>query len=241
VTFSPSTSGDHSAILRLPGAAGTAVVVVEGTAYAVAPRLEAAPKLLTFSPPGIGLLSPAQQVTVTARGDLLTSIVRVGLEGPGADGFFVTRDGCAGTTLSPGDSCAIGVRAIGSGRLAGFARLRIATATPAAPVTVGLAVAAPTALRGPTLQGVPWASGLVSASYIHKRTLVQVYSNYPARVTVSLLRGHKLVARKTRSLEGGSTSTIRIKGKLRHKRYKVRARAQRGAEVHTSTLGLHVV
>jgi hypothetical protein len=73
-----------------------------------APAVSLNPGSLTFAGQTVGTTSPAQQVTLTNSGTADLHISTVGLTG--ADpGDFAESDGCAGTTVAAGSSCAVSV------------------------------------------------------------------------------------------------------------------------------------
>jgi hypothetical protein len=245
VRFAPRTAGERSATLRLSGARGDALVTLTGLAYTVGARLAASPELVTFPPLSPGLLSSPKRVTITARGDLPARIAGLTFEGPAPGDFVITADGCTRTTLSPGTKCVIEVRANPSRFEGSFARLRVLTDPPDASVTIGLTVLArslppaPGGGQGPGVIPPPWSLGIVAAHHRARRTTIRFYTNLPATVTVSLLRGRRSVRRVRRRITAGSVQVV-VRGRLRRGRYRVRVVATRPSERRRASIRLRV-
>jgi len=227
VRFAPLTTGQHTATLRLNGERGEAVVTFTGVAYERGVQLAASPELLVFRTLSLGLLSPPQRVTVTATGDLPTPIVGTAFEGSGSSDFLVTADACTRAALVPGASCEIDVRASTSAFGDRIARLRILTDPPGPSLTVGLAAStrepgrpAPPAARLP-----PWHFGIIRVDHFASRTSVRLYSSFPTRATIRLIRRRSSVRSRSSLITGFGKVVVRRR--LRRGAYRVRAVAQR--------------
>ena len=240
VEFAPVAVGQHAATLRLSGTRGDAVVTLTAAAYATGAHLSASPGSLKFSPLGPGLLSPPQHVTVTAGGDLPVRILGLALEGSAPGDFVITADGCARTTLEPGMSCPIEVRANPSNSGGHVAGLRVLTDPAEASVTVGLVVLLPPPPPpGLKLVPPPWSFGIVAAAQRARGTTVRLYTSLPATVTVTLLRGRRSVRKRTRTVAAGFVKVI-VKGRLSRGRYRVRVVAQRRSVRRKDSIRLRV-
>jgi hypothetical protein len=249
VRFAPTAVGERSATLRLAGARGDAAVQLTGTGYLAGAMLAVSPAVLTFQPLSPGLLSRPQRVTVTAGGDLPAQIAGVSFEGPAPDAFVVTQDGCTRTVLVPGSSCALEVRSSPFGSGQSVARLRLLTVPADASQVVGL-VALGFAAPGPPPPtgggggggGVvlpPWSIGILAAGHASHKTTVRLYTNFPARVTVTVQRGRRAVLRGSRRVSVGFVRIV-IRGRLRRGRYTVRIVAARGSQHRRDSFRLRV-
>ncbi|HVI08183.1 MAG TPA: choice-of-anchor D domain-containing protein, partial [Candidatus Binatia bacterium] len=100
VTFSPATAGVLTGSLIITDSAGVQVVFLSGTG--VAPGADVSPSSWNFGSVVVGVLSPAQTVTITNTGSSNLSITTTA-----ASGDFSETDNCASSSpIAPGNSCA---------------------------------------------------------------------------------------------------------------------------------------
>jgi hypothetical protein len=141
VTFTPTTAGPRSAVLRLVLADGRSFTVeVHGTGVLAPPaaaRFAAGPDPLTFGERLPLSSGPATSVTVTNRGESTMDISSVAID-QSKPGYSIAAQTCTGAPLPAGGTCTVSVRF--SPRSPGALRavLRFEDTAPGAPHLVGL-------------------------------------------------------------------------------------------------------
>jgi hypothetical protein len=108
VVFAPDEDGSHVATLEVPSSSGTMQVELAGIGRTPTGAIATAPASLDFGTLPTGTASAPQEVTVTNSGDAPLTLGELGLGGPDASQFSLAA-GCSGTTLAPGEGCAVAV------------------------------------------------------------------------------------------------------------------------------------
>jgi len=237
VDFKPTSRGAKQAILGLPGAHGTAEVLLRGDAFAIGPRLVSDATTLDFGSVGGSTFSAPRSVSVTNNGDLPTQLV-VGVDGKNADVFFVTNPGCVGVTLGPGETCRLDVSMFPNGGGSRVAQLNIGCGQSCQPLTVplqGSGQAPPPAASGarPTfvVSDTSWSFKALEARARRSYVSVTFYSALPAHFEIRIRRPGRILAHRTvRGGPGELTVRVAVSRRRRGARAYVEIVARRGRE-----------
>jgi hypothetical protein len=108
VRFAPTEDGGFAASLLVPNSAAGAQVELAGIGRTPTGALSLTPSALDFGTLPVGATSAPQAVTIANGGDAPLTLGQPGLMGPAA-GQFSLGAGCSGTTLAPGEACAVAV------------------------------------------------------------------------------------------------------------------------------------
>lgn len=110
VTFRPTAAGTATGRLVVTGEGTTTSSQLVGSGRAARRSLTIAPASTSFPDVVVGAQSAPALLTVTNAGSASTSIAGIGFTGAAAQ-FSVTSDGCTGSVLAVGATCAIRVSA----------------------------------------------------------------------------------------------------------------------------------
>ena len=110
--FTPTSQGAASASLSIPSDDPTSPATVALSGTGTAPDEVVSPTDLDFGEQGTGTASATQSVTVANSADGTGPLVlgSVALAGSDSSSYDLVFDGCSGQSLSPGDTCKVGVR-----------------------------------------------------------------------------------------------------------------------------------
>lgn len=97
-------------LLALGVLLGLAVVVGYLLPRPGPPILRASPSLVDFERVRVGDVADAREVILESAGDRPVQLGEVSLGGASADEFGIAADGCSGTSLAPGRTCAVALR-----------------------------------------------------------------------------------------------------------------------------------
>ena len=140
LSATPRSVGNLSATLQIaddaPNSPQSVPLSVTGTAP---PAASVNPTSLAFGWVRVGSTSSSKTVTVTNSGGSTLTINGVSRTGANPSDFAITYNTCtAGTTLSPGETCTVGVAARPRARGTRTATLRISDNAPSSPQSVAL-------------------------------------------------------------------------------------------------------
>jgi hypothetical protein len=207
------------------------------------PAAAVQPGSVAFGAQTAGTVGPERTVTVTNSGDRALRSLSVAKLGAGA-GDFAVADGCAGAVVPAGGTCTIGLRFVPSAPGASSATLQVAgngmaplavalSGTGTAPLAAPAGVAGPPGPRGPAGQPGTDRTVLVavlSAGRVSGRHVAVGYvSTAPARVTLELRRGSRVVQR-VRQTVGAGRHSVRLRAPSRPGTYALRLTAVAGAQ-----------
>jgi hypothetical protein len=109
VVFTPSAAGTRSALLIFTDNATNSPQTVALSGTGTGPAVGLSPPALTFNPQTPGTTSPAQNVTLTNTGTTSVGISTVAIGGTNANNFAKSADTCTGATVTPNNTCTVGV------------------------------------------------------------------------------------------------------------------------------------
>jgi hypothetical protein len=166
---------------------------------------------------------------VTNNGIVPLTVSSVGIIGSDGDEFTLAGDGCSGTTVTPGNQCAISVRFKPVVAGAPIATLLIKSNSPTSPDGVGLdppayrapsnAAAAPTA---PQVHAAHASCSAARARHGRIRLSCTLPSGGKHAVTARLMRGRHVYASGTATVSGARAHlTLRPRGHVKAGAYTV--------------------
>ncbi len=144
VSFTPTSAGTKTASLRFVDNAAGSPQTLSLTGRGTQGALTADPAALDLGGATVGVVGPSQPVTLTNSatgvnaGTVTIEAGGVTITGADAGQFAIDEDGCAGVTLTPGQSCTVRVAAAPASADPRSATLRIADDAPGAPHAVAL-------------------------------------------------------------------------------------------------------
>lgn len=108
VAFAPESEGERQAVLAFVHNAAGELGPVPLAGIGTAPRLAVDRETLVFGGQLVGERSRGQRVSLSNAGSGRLAVEEVALGEEGA-GFLLSEDGCSGTSLEAGESCAVAV------------------------------------------------------------------------------------------------------------------------------------
>jgi CSLREA domain-containing protein len=156
VRFAPTEDGGFAASLVVPNSADDERVELSGIGRTPTGAITIAPASLDFGAQQTGTTSAPREVTVTNSGDALLTLGELGFTGPDASEFSLA-DGCSGTTLAPGEGCAVAVSFVPGA--AGELRAALEIPSSVGPQAVPLAGVGQAPSSPPTNGGAPSGAG----------------------------------------------------------------------------------
>lgn len=153
VAFRPTSTGAKNASVTVSGPAGSTSTSLSG--QGVAGALELSPSTYDFGSASVGWPSAAKVFTLTNNAAVPTSALAVAITGE----FQITADGCSGTQLVSGASCAIAARfaptSLGNTPKVGELSATASTGGTARSMLTGVAVSGPHLIVTPALLSFP--------------------------------------------------------------------------------------
>jgi hypothetical protein len=197
----------------------------------------------------LGRIASTSTVTLTNRDGAPATIASLRLGGAAVDDFLVARDDCAGVTLQPGESCAIGIRFAPSAAGSRAATLsvrsapdglgQVLTGADVALAGTGVAPVAPqSSAQPPDLVAILLSDALSVRR--GKALRATVFSTVAGRATVRILRRSSTVAGFEADVRKGKTSLRLPTRRLRAGRYRVAVDVTAAGQTSSDTVRLVV-